>query len=116
MSEDTNLQRVIQEYVPGKQVTLAHIIVNPDESIYRKLGLDTGSESIGILTITPSEGAIIAADVALKSGDVSIGYIDRFNGSLVIVGDVSSVESSIVKVLEQLKKLQGMSVPVITRT
>lgn len=32
-------QRVIQEYVPGKQVTLAHIIANPNEEIYRKLGL-----------------------------------------------------------------------------
>ena len=32
-------QRVIQEYVPGKQVTLAHIIANPNEDIYKKLGL-----------------------------------------------------------------------------
>jgi len=95
---------------------LAHIIVNPDASIYRKLGLDEGADSIGILTITPSEGAIIAADVALKSGDVAIGYIDRFNGSLVIVGDVASVESSIREVLEQLQKLQGMAVPEVTHT
>jgi len=116
MSEETILQRVIQEYVPGKQVTLAHIIVNPDESIYTKLGLELGSNSIGILTVTPSEGAIIAADVALKAGDISIGYIDRFNGSLVIVGDVSSVEASILQVLEQLKKLHGMTIPEMTRT
>jgi len=116
MSEDAHLQRVIQEYVPGKQVTLAHIIVNPDASIYKKLGLETGSDSIGIMTITPSEGAIIAADVAMKAGDVSIGYIDRFNGSLVIVGDVASVESSVLQVLEQLQKLHGMTVPELTRT
>jgi ethanolamine utilization protein EutS len=116
MNEVSRPQRVIQEYVPGKQVTLAHIIVNPDTSIYRKLGLDEGASSIGILTITPSEGAIIAADVALKSGDVSIGYIDRFNGSLVIVGDVASVEASILEVLQQLQKLQGMAIPEITRT
>ncbi|MDR1183610.1 MAG: BMC domain-containing protein [Coriobacteriales bacterium] len=116
MNEDTHPQRVIQEYVPGKQITLAHIIVNPDDSIYRKLGLDESASSIGILTITPSEGAIIAADVALKAGDVSIGYIDRFNGSLVITGDVASVESSILEVLEQLQKLQGMAIPQVTRT
>jgi len=116
MSEEAHLQRVIQEYVPGKQVTLAHIIVNPDKSIYQKLGLEVGHNSIGILTITPSEGAIIAADVALKSGDVSIGYIDRFNGSLVIVGAVASVEASIIRALEQLQKLHGMSIPSITRT
>ncbi|MCG8483155.1 MAG: BMC domain-containing protein [Clostridia bacterium] len=110
------VQRVIQEYVPGKQVTLAHVIVNPDKSVYKKLGLEDNHKSIGILTITPSEGAIIAADVAVKSADVSIGYIDRFNGSLVISGDVSAVESSVNNVLQSLLKLQGMSIPEVTRT
>jgi len=116
VNTDDRPQRIIQEYVPGKQVTLAHIIVNPDASIYRKLGLDEGASSIGILTITPSEGAIIAADVAMKAGDVQIGYIDRFNGSLVIVGDVASVEASVMAVLTQLQKLQGMAIPEVTRT
>ena len=32
--------RIIQEIVPGKQITLAHIIANPDEILYKKLGLD----------------------------------------------------------------------------
>ena len=32
--------RIIQELVPGKQITLAHIIANPDKILYRKLGLD----------------------------------------------------------------------------
>jgi len=64
LSED-NRQRVIQEYVPGKQVTLAHIIANPNEDIYKKLGLVLDKkDAIGILTITPSEASIIAADVA----------------------------------------------------
>lgn len=114
MNED--VKRVIQEYVPGKQVTLAHIIVNPDNSIYKKLGLENNRNSIGILTITPSEAAIIAADVAVKSGDVEIGYVDRFNGSLVIEGDVASVEASISEVLQTLSMLQGMSIPTVTRS
>ena len=59
-------QRIIQETVPGKQITLAHIIANPDTTLYRKLGLDptvdyTNKSAIGILTMTPSEYAIIAA-------------------------------------------------------
>ena len=29
--------RVVQELVPGKQITLAHIIANPQEILYRKL-------------------------------------------------------------------------------
>ena len=61
-------QRVIQEYVPGKQVTLAHVIANPNKDLYRKLGLTSENmNAIGILTITPSEAAIIAADVATKA-------------------------------------------------
>ncbi len=31
--------RIVQELVPGKQVTLAHVIASPDPIIYRKLGL-----------------------------------------------------------------------------
>ena len=30
-------QRIIQEFVPGKQVTLAHIIANPNPDIYKRL-------------------------------------------------------------------------------
>ena len=99
-------QRVIQEYVPGKQVTLAHLIASPHESIYMKLGLDdeTG-DAIGILTITPPEGVIIAADIATKSASVEIGFLDRFGGSLVLVGDVASVESALKGVLEYFEEV-----------
>ena len=39
MFEDNETkQRIIQEFVPGKQVTLAHLIANPDKSLYKKLG------------------------------------------------------------------------------
>ena len=33
--------RIVQELVPGKQITLAHVIANPDKILYKKLGLDT---------------------------------------------------------------------------
>ncbi len=96
-------QRVIQEYVPGKQITLAHVIANPKREVCRKLGLDEHvTNAIGILTITPSEGAIIAADVASKASGVDIGFLDRFSGALVIVGDVSSVEEGLNHVIAVL--------------
>ena len=40
IKSDGNKMRIIQESVPGKQITLAHIIANPDKTLYRKLGLD----------------------------------------------------------------------------
>ena len=99
-------QRVIQEYVPGKQVTLAHIIANPNQDIYKKLGvIGDHMGAIGIMTITPSEGAIIGADVATKAANVDIIFVDRFNGSLVIGGDVASVEAAVKDVLNVLENL-----------
>jgi ethanolamine utilization protein EutS len=94
-------QRIIQEYVPGKQVTLAHVIASPQRGIYMKLGLDDATgDAIGILTITPSEGVIIAADIATKTAAVDIGFLDRFGGSLVLTGDVASVETALRGVLD----------------
>nr|WP_032120527.1 BMC domain-containing protein [Clostridium amazonitimonense] len=110
-------QRVIQEYVPGKQVTLAHLIAHPNKSIYKKLGLkEEGSEAIGILTITPSEAAIIAADVATKAAGVEIGFVDRFSGSLIVTGDVSSVEASLREVCSVLKNILHFSITDITKS
>ena len=34
--------RIVQELVPGKQITIAHIIANPDDILYKKLGLASG--------------------------------------------------------------------------
>ena len=77
-------QRIIQEYVPGRQITLAHLIASPQKGIYLKLGLDDAcATAIGILTITPCEGVIIAADIATKAANVDIGFLDRFGGSLL---------------------------------
>ena len=93
-------QRVIQEYVPGRQITLAHLIASPQRYIPLKLGLDeSATDAIGILTITPSEGVIIAADIATKAADVQIGFLDRFGGSLLLTGDVASVEAGLREVL-----------------
>lgn len=110
-------QRIIQEFVPGKQVTLAHVIANPTHDIYKKLGLVVENiNAIGILTITPSEGAIIAADVATKASDVALGFIDRFSGALVITGDVSSVEAAVKDILMVLENNLGFTPTKITRT
>lgn len=108
--------RIIQEFVPGKQVTLSHVIANPNKELYVKLGLLDAAGAIGILTITPSEGAMIAADVATKAADVAIGFVDRFNGSLVITGDVAAVEAALRDVMKVLCDMMGFSPAPITKT
>ena len=110
-------QRIIQEYVPGKQITLAHVIAKPQKSIYLKLGLDDeASDAIGILTITPSEGVIIAADIATKAAAVEIGFLDRFGGSLLITGDVASVEASVREVLSYFGEILHYDAVPLTRS
>ena len=105
-------QRIIQEFVPGKQVTIAHVIANPKPDLFRKMGLEEkGRNAIGILTITPGEGTIIAADIASKSGD-----IDRFSGALLITGDVSAVESALRSVIEGLQRILGFFPTDLTRS
>lgn len=114
--ESVEKKRVIQESVPGKQVTLAHVIANPDDGLYTKLGLIDAEGAIGILTITPSEGAMIAADVASKAADVQIAFVDRFNGSLVITGDVAAVEAALRDVMRVLCDMMGFTPALITKT
>lgn len=109
-------ERIIQEFVPGKQVTLAHVIAHPVGDLYGKMGLVDAKGAIGILTITPSEGAIIAADVASKAADVTIGFVDRFSGSVLITGDVAAVEAALNDVMQLLCDMMGFTKTVITKS
>ena len=110
-------QRIIQEIVPGKQVTMAHLIANPNPDLYKKLGVIGNPQgAIGILTITPHEAAIIGADVATKAASVDIIFVDRFNGSLVINGTVADVEAARKDVLNVLENLLHFAPAVITKT
>lgn len=113
--EKKAIQRVIEESVPGKQVTIAHVIASPMPDIYERLGLDDKG-AIGILTITPYETAIIAADIATKTANVEIGFLDRFTGSVVITGDVQSVETALKAVNDTLKNLLDFMTAPVTKT
>ena len=113
-------QRIVQELVPGKQISLAHIIANPDKIMYTKLGLDPAIDysksAIGILTVSPAETAIIMGDLAIKSAGIEIGFVDRFSGSLIVTGTVSEVEAAVKAVLDYVGGTLGFTTCPITRT
>lgn len=111
--------RIIQELVPGKQITLAHIIANPDDILYKKLGLDPAEEhkgAIGILTVSPSETAIIAGDIAIKSSGATLGFVDRFSGTVILTGTVSEVEASLTAITDYVQNKLGFTVCEVTKT
>ena len=112
--------RIIQEIVPGKQITLAHIIANPDPVLYTKLGLDPAGDyrtsAIGIVTMTPAETAIIAGDIATKSSGAELGFVDRFSGTLIVTGSVSQVTEAVKAVADYTANVLNFTVCPITKT
>ena len=112
--------RIVQELVPGKQITLAHIIANPDPVLYQKLGLNPKNDytrsAIGILTVSPAETAVIAADIAMKSSSADVGFVDRFTGTLIITGTVSAVDEAFNAIMSYVREKLGYTVVEKTRT
>ena len=118
--DNTGKMRIVQELVPGKQITIAHVIANPDQILYRKLGLDPAVDysksAIGIVTMSPAETAIIAGDIAIKTSGVELGFVDRFSGTLIVTGTVSEVETALRALVDYARDTLGFTVCEITRT
>lgn len=112
--------RIVQELVPGKQVTLAHVIASPDPVVYRKLGLDPQLDyqraAIGILSMSPAEISVIAGDLAVKSANIDLGFIDRFSGTLIFTGRVAEVEAAIQAIMKYLEEKLQFTICEMTRT
>ena len=112
--------RIVQELVPGRQITLLHVIANPDPVLYQKLGLDPKLDyshaAIGVLTVSPAETAVITADIAMKSANIDLGFVDRFSGTLILTGTVSAVEASFEAIATYVREKLGFTVCAVTRT
>lgn len=108
-----------QEQVPGKQVTIAHILATPDMLLYYHIGLkpsDIKSETaMGVMALRPSELSAVAADLALKTAKVKVSFIDRFDGTLFFTGKVAAVHQAMSAILAFLKR-HGYTVCEITRS
>lgn len=100
--------RMTRVRVPGTEVCMANIINPADESVYKNLGLHIGvhegenhfGETIGLMSFTPWESVVVAADVAMKAADIEIGFMDRFCGTLIITGNISAVKTAVEAVIK----------------
>ena len=120
MANEHNDQiRIVQETVAGKEITFAHVMGGPAPIIYQKLGLnpqvDYRSSAIGIMNMTPPESAVIASDIAVKSGNVYLGFADRFTGTLIITGEISDVTSALTEIVDYFRDSLGYVVCNITK-
>ncbi len=116
--------RMTRVRVPGKEVCLAHIINPSEKCIYQNLALHIGvhegedhtGESVGMIRFTPWESVEVAADVAIKSANVEIGFMDRFCGSLIITGGLSEVQTAVEEVVRFFDQVLGFKTCEIHRS
>lgn len=95
--------RMVRIRIPGSEMMLSHIVGVSRPEVYRNLGLHIGvhlgedhtGETLGLLQFTPWESVVVAADIAVKTADVQIGFMDRFNGSLILTGERENVRVAI---------------------
>lgn len=107
--------RMTRVRVPGKEVCLAHVISSSQTCVYQNLGLHIGvhegedhtGESIGLIRFTPWEAVVAAADVAVKSAHVEIGFMDRFCGSLIITGGLAEVQTAVEEIVKFFREDLG---------
>ena len=85
--------RIVQETVAGKEITFAHVMGGP----------------------APIVSAVIASDIAVKSGNIYLGFADRFTGTLIITGEISDVMSALTEVVTFFRDSLGYVVCDITK-
>lgn len=103
--------RMTRVRVPGREVCLAHVVKRAEKEVCQNLGLHIGvhenedhtGEAIGLVSFTPWESVVVAADVALKAADVQLGFMDRFCGSLIITGGLIEVKTAVEEVVKFFK-------------
>ena len=116
--------RMTRVRVPGKEVCLAHVL-NPSQAcVYQNLGLHIGvhegedhtGDAVGMIRFTPWEAVVVAADVAMKSADVQIGFMDRFCGSLILTGGLTEVQTAVEEVVSFFSEVLGFKTCAIHRS
>ena len=105
--------RMTRVRVPGKEVCLAHVISPSQSCIYENLGLHIGVHEGEDHT---GEAVVVAADVAMKSADVQIGFMDRFCGSLIITGGLSQVQTAVEEVVRFFDRELGFKTCAVHRS
>jgi len=77
--------------------------------------VDYDKSAIGIINMSPAESAVIAGDIATKEGDVYLGFVDRFSGTLIITGLIAEVTNAVEEIVRYFGQDLGYAVCEISR-
>ncbi len=109
--------RSVQVTTVAKEIAFAHLLGSPDDIVFINLALDIGFHegtmpegSLGIFHMSPPEAVVIAADLAVKSASVDIGFMDRFSGTLILTGPRPDVEHAMYEELDFFSEEMGFTV------
>ena len=106
--------QIISEEVSGKCINLCHIISNPDVQVTRKLSVDVSP--LAIVSVSPGEVALIAADYLSKNADLEVIFIDRYLGTVLVAGKISALETACAGVVKLLQGKLAFEEAEITRS
>ena len=90
--------RMTRVRVPGKEVCMAHIISTADACVYQNLALHIGVH----------EGEDHTGE--------SIGLLDRFCGTLIVLGDLVSVQTAVEEVVRFFSENLGFRTCAVHRS
>ena len=76
---------------------------------------DDAQKTLEMIKADGGEAIAVQGDMT-KAADVKIGFVDRFNGSLVFTGDVAAVEAALRDVMKTLCDMMGFSPAPMTKT
>ena len=68
------------------------------------------------MTFSPAETAIIGADIATKTSDIDLSFVDRFSGTLIVTGMVADTETALKAICSYCADKLNFTVCEITRT
>ena len=64
---------------------------------------------------SPPADSVQASDIAVKSGNVYLGFADRFTGTLIITGEISDVQTAKEEIVDYFRDTLGYVVCNITK-
>ena len=88
--------------------------VNP-EGVTSRLDIPFDDNSKSFIIKFMQNTYTISYDIAVKSGNVYLGFADRFTGTLIITGEISDVISALTEIVDYFRDTLGYVVCNITK-